>query len=170
MIGRFFFILSLVSCSGFSKDISRASKQVSSNSAGITAPRKISLDQAESIALQQAPVLGGAYFDTQAAKEVVREARSGLFPQVVGDVTAVGTNATNIRLGASGALNQPLILNRQSNGINISQLIFDFGRTLNLTAAAKFQALSKAQQQELVKEQVVFQVDRTYFNLLKDQE
>ncbi len=169
MIGRFFFVLSLVSCWGFAKDVNWPSKQVSSYSTRITAPRKISLDQAESIALRQAPVLGRAYFDTQAAKQVVREARSGLFPQVVGDVTAVGTNATNIRLGASGALNQPLILNRQSNGINISQLIFDFGRTLNLTAAAKFQALSKAQQQELVKAQVLLQVDRTYFNVLKAQ-
>jgi len=124
-MGRFFFVLSLVSCWGFAKDVNWPSRQVSSYSTGITAPRKISLDQAESIALQQVPVLGRAYFDTQAAKEVVREARSGLFPQVVGDVTAVGTNATNIRLGASGGLNQPLILNRQSNGINISQLIFD---------------------------------------------
>jgi outer membrane protein len=169
MIGRFFFVLSLVSSWGFAKDANWPSKQVRSYSTGITAPRKISLDQAESIALQQAPVLGRAYFDTQAAKEVVREARSGLFPQVAGDVTAVGTNATNIRLGASGALNQPLILNRQSDGINVAQLIFDFGRTLNLTAAAKFQALSKAQQQELVKAQVLLEVDRTYFNVLKAQ-
>jgi outer membrane protein len=169
MIGRFFFVLSLVSSWGFAKDANWPSKQLSSYSTGITAPRKISLDQAESIALQQAPVLGRAYFDTQAAKEVVREARSGLFPQVVGDVTAVGTNATNIRLGASGALNQPLILNRQSNGINVSQLIFDFGRTLNLTAAAEFEALSEAQQQELVKAQVLLEVDRTYFNVLKAQ-
>jgi outer membrane protein TolC len=96
MIGRFFFVLSLVSSWGFAKDANWPSKQLSSYSTGITGPRKISLDQAESIALQQAPVLGRAYFDTQAAKEVVREARSGLFPQVVGDVTAVGTNATNI--------------------------------------------------------------------------
>jgi outer membrane protein len=169
MIGRFFFVLSLVSCWGFAKDVNWTSKQVSSYSTRITAPRKISLDQAESMALRQAPVLGKAYFDSLAAKQVVGEARSGFFPQVVGDVTAVGTNATNIRLGASGALNQPLILNRQSNGINISQLIFDFGRTLNLTAAAKFQALSKAQQQELVKAQVLLRVDRTYFNVLKAQ-
>jgi outer membrane protein len=169
MLRTLFLVLSLVSCCGFAKDVNWPSKQVSSYSTRITAPRKISLDQAESIALRQAPVLGRAYFDTQGAKEVVREARSGLFPQVVGDVTAVGTNATNVRLGASGALNQPLILNRQSNGINISQLIFDFGRTLNLTAAAKFQALSKAQQQELVKAQVLLRVDRTYFNVLKAQ-
>jgi outer membrane protein len=162
-------VLSLVSCCGVAKDVNWPSKQESSYSTRITAPRKITLDKAESIALRQAPVLGRAYFDTQAAKQVVREARSGLFPQVVGVVTAVGTNATNIRLGASGALNQPLVLNRQSNGINISQLIFDFGRTLNLTAAATFQALSKAQQQELVKAQVLLQVDRTYFNVLKAQ-
>ena len=143
MLRTLFLVLSLVSCCGFAKDVNWPSKQVSSYSTRITAPRKISLDQAESIALQQAPVLGRAYFDTQAAKEVVREARSGLFPQVVGNVTAVGTNATNIRLGASGGLNQPLILNRQSNGINISQLIFDFGRTLNLTAAASFKPCRK---------------------------
>ena len=169
MIARFFFVLSLVSSWGFAKDANWPSKQLSSYSTGITAPRKITLDQAESIALQQAPVLGRAYFDTQAAKQVVREARAGLFPQVVGDVTAVGTNATNIRIGASGFLSNSIILNRQSNGINVSQLIFDFGRTLNLTAAAKFQALSEAQQQELVKAQVLLQVDRTYFNVLKAQ-
>src|SRR6201993_5468273 len=111
-------VLSLVSCCGVAKDVNWPSKQLSSYSTGITAPRKISLDQAESIALQQAPVLGRAYFDTQAAKQVVREARAGLFPQVVGDVTAVGTNATNIRIGASGFLSNSIILNRQSNGIN----------------------------------------------------
>jgi len=169
MIGRLFFVLSLVSSWGFAKDANWPSKQLSSYPAGITAPRKITLAQAESIALQRAPVLGRAYFDTQAAKQVVREARAGLFPQVVGDVTAVGTNATNIRIGASGFLSNSIILNRQSNGINISQLIFDFGRTLNLTAAAKFQALSEAQQQELVKAQVLLQVDRTYFGVLKAQ-
>jgi outer membrane protein len=169
MVARYFVVLSLVSCCGFAKDVNWPYKQVSSYSTGITAPRKITLDQAESIALRQAPVLGRAYFDTQAANQVVREARAGLFPQVVGDVTAVGTNATNIRLGASGGLNNPTILNRQSNGINLSQLIFDFGRTLNLTAAAKFQALSEAQQQELVKAQVLLMVDRTYFNVLKAQ-
>jgi outer membrane protein len=87
----------------------------------------------------------------------------------VGEVSAVGTSGTNIRIGASGGLNNPTILNRQSNGINISQLIFDFGRTLNLTAAAKFEALSQTQQAELAKAQVLLQVDRSYFDVLKAQ-
>src|SRR5271170_4263316 len=169
MLGRLFLVLSLVSCCGFTKDVKGLSKDVSSHSTGITAPRNITLEEAESIALQQAPVLGKSYFDSQAAKQVVGEARSGLFPQVVGDVSAVGTSQKNIRIGASGGLNNPTILDRQSNGINISQLIFDFGRTLNLTAAARFQALSEAQREELVKAQVLLQVDRSYFDVLKAQ-
>jgi outer membrane protein len=169
MIGRLFLILSLVSCCGLAKESNRHSKDLISYSTSGTTPKKLTLDQAESIAFRQTPVLGRASFDTQAAQQVIREARSGLFPQVVGDVTAVGTSGKNIRIGASGGLNNPTILNRQSNGINISQLIFDFGRTLNLTAAARFQALSEAQREELVKAQVLLQVDRSYFDVLKAQ-
>jgi outer membrane protein len=166
MIRRIFFVLSVVSCCGYSKATNQHPKELA---ASLKAPRNLTLEKAETIALQQAPALGRAYFDTQSAKQVVREARSGLFPQVVGDVIAVGTNATNIRIGASGGLNNPTILNRFSTGINITQLIFDFGRTLNLTAAAKFEALSEAQQEELLKAQVLLQVDRSYFNVLKAQ-
>jgi outer membrane protein len=169
MIGRLFLVLSLVSCCGLAKAFNRHSKDLIRYSTSVTPPQKITLNQAESIAFRQAPVLGRASFDTQAAQQVIREARSGLFPQVVGDVTAVGTSGKNIRIGASGGLNNPTILNRQSNGINISQLIFDFGRTLNLTAAARFQALSEAQREELVKAQVLLQVDRSYFDVLKAQ-
>ncbi|HSZ78914.1 MAG TPA: TolC family protein [Chthoniobacterales bacterium] len=167
MIGRLFLVLSLASCCGFAKEFNRHSKDLLSYSPGVTAPQRLTLDQAESIAFRQAPFLGRASFETQAAQQVIREARSGLFPQVIGDVSAVGTSRQNIRIGASGGLNNPTILNRQSNGINISQLIFDFGRTLNLTAAAKFQALSEAQQEELTKAQVLLQVDRSYFDVLK---
>ena len=96
MIGRFFFVLSLVSSWGFAKDANWPSKQLSSYPTGITAPRKISLDQAESIALQQAPVLGRAYFDTQAAKEVVREARSGLFPPALPSASILGNSRAHL--------------------------------------------------------------------------
>jgi outer membrane protein len=167
MIGKLFFVLSLVSCCGFAKELNKHSEGPSKSLTGLAVPQKITLDQAETIAFRQAPELGRAYYDTQAAQQVIREARSGLFPQVVGDVEAVGTSRTNIRIGASGGLNNPTILNRQSNGINITQLIFDFGRTINLTAAAKFRALSEAQREELVKAQVLLQVDRSYFDVLK---
>jgi outer membrane protein len=143
-------------------------------------PKRLSLKQAESIALRNAPVLGSAYFNAQAAKDVVKEARSQFFPQIEGDIEAVGTanairnafGGTNnqvpqIRLGASGGLNNSLILSRESQGFNIEQMIFDFGRTANLTAAAQFDALSQAQKAQLVRAQVVYRVDRAYLNVLK---
>jgi outer membrane protein TolC len=123
MIGRLFLVLSLASCCGFAKEFNRRPKDLLSYSPGVTAPQRLTLDQAESIAFRQAPVLGRASFETQAAQQVIRKARSGLFPQVIGDVSAVGTSGQNIRIGASGGLNNPTILNRQSNGINISQSI-----------------------------------------------
>ena len=145
-------------------------------------PKKLTLKQAESIALRTAPILASYYFNAQAAKDVVKEARSQFFPQIEGDIEAVGTanairNAfagTNnqvpqIRLGASGGLNNSLILSRESQGFNISQMIFDFGRTANLTAAAQFDALSQAQKAQLVRAQVIYRVDRAYLNILKAQ-
>jgi len=158
-----------------------ATKPVSSPSEITEGPPKtLTLKESESIALRHAPILGSAYFNAQAAKDVVKEVRSQFFPQIEGDITAVGTSnairnefgGTNntvpqIRIGASGTLNNPTVLSRESQGLNISQLIFDFGRTANLAAAARFDALSQAQRTELVRAQVVYRVDRAYLNVLK---
>jgi len=57
----------------------------------ISIPNSLTLSQAETIALQQAPSLAAANHNTQAAQQVLREARSQFFPQVFGDITAVGT-------------------------------------------------------------------------------
>jgi outer membrane protein len=143
-------------------------------------PKRLSLKEAESIALRKAPILASSYFNAQAAKDVVKEVRSQFFPQIQGDIEAVGTaNAIRnafggnnnvvpeIRLGASGGLNNSLILSRESQGFNITQMIFDFGRTANLTAAAQLDALSQAQKTQLVRAQVVYRVDRAYLNVLK---
>jgi outer membrane protein len=143
-------------------------------------PKKLFLKQAESIALRKAPILASSYFNAQAAKDVVKEVRSQFFPQIQGDIEAVGTanairnafGGTNnvvpeIRLGASGGLNNSLILSRESQGFNITQMIFDFGRTANLAAAAQFDALSQAQRTQLVRAEVIYRVDRAYLNVLK---
>jgi outer membrane protein len=148
----------------------------------ISIPDRLTLNQAESIALQQAPSVAAADYNTQAAQQVVREVRSQFFPQVFGDITAVGTGngienafggsqraTRTIRLGATAGLSASTLLNHESNGININQLIFDFGRTPNLTAASKFEAMSDAQREQLAKEQVLWQTDAAYFDVLKAQ-
>lgn len=146
-------------------------------------PHQLSLAQAESLALRRAPALGTAYFNAQAANQVVREVRSRFFPQITGNIDAVGTGnaiqnafsgtshpaSRNIRIGATGGLNNPTVLSRESNGLNASQLLFDFGRTSNLTAASQFRALSEAQRAQLTRAQVVLRVDQAYLNALRAQ-
>jgi len=64
-------------------------------------------------------------------------------------------------------LNDPTVLSRESNGINVTQLVTDFGRTANLVAASRFSALSQAQQIDLVRAQVLLLVDEAYFRALE---
>jgi hydrophobic/amphiphilic exporter-1 (mainly G- bacteria), HAE1 family len=147
----------------------------------------LDLKTAESLALRHAPEIAKEYFRARAAREVVTQTRSAFFPQITGDMAAVGTgddissvfggspvtntkpatNALSTRLGATGGLNDPTVLSRESNGLNLSQLITDFGRTANLVAASRFTALSQEEQIELARAQVLLLVDEAYFGALE---
>jgi len=137
---------------------------------------QLDLANAEAIALRQSPTVYAAQYKALAAKQVVREVRSAFYPQITAEFSAVATGDdiarrlgwntfTNqdTRIGASGGLNNPTILSRQSNGILFSQLLTDFGRTWNLTAASKSMALSEAQKSMLARAKVMLLVDRAYF-------
>lgn len=145
------------------------------------APQTLNLATAESLALRYAPKISAAYFTAEASKEQVFEARSALFPQITGIASAVGTGSeignvfgannnttlpNNDRIGASGGLNDPSVFSRESNGVIMSQLITDFGRTPNLISAAKYQSLSQQEKTRLARAQVILLVDETYFTIL----
>lgn len=137
---------------------------------------QLDLAQAESIALKQSPTVFAAQYKALAAKQVVRQVKSAFYPQITAEFTAVTTgndfanffglhplSNQDTRIGASGGLNNPTVLSRQANGILFSQLITDFGRTWNLTAASKNMALSEAQKSTLARAKVMLLVDRAYF-------
>jgi len=140
------------------------------------AVEQLDLAEAEAIALRQSPTVNAAQFKALAAQQVVREVRSAFFPQITGESSNVATGDdiarrlgfntfTNqdTRIAASGGLNNPTVLSRQANGILLSQLITDFGRTWDLTAAQKSIALSEAQRSMLARAKVTLLVDRAYF-------
>jgi outer membrane protein len=142
----------------------------------VPAPVQLDLQTAEQIALRQSPTISEAQFKALAAKQVVRQTRSAFFPQISAEFTGVATGdaiaeqfgwnkITNqdTRLGATGGLNNPTILSRESNGILLSQLLTDFGRTWNLTEASKSLALSEAQHSALARARVLLLVDQGYF-------
>ena len=120
------------------------------------------------MALRNHPQVAEANYRALAAKEVVKETRSGYFPTANLYATAVGADAGDTRILAGG-LNNPSVFDRAAGGVAVNQLITDFGRTANLTASSKFQAQAASQNVNVTREQVLLQVDAGYFGALQAQ-
>jgi len=125
----------------------------------------LALGEAQALALKNHPQIAAANYLALAAQEVVKETRSGYFPTINLYGTAVGANQEGTRILAGG-LNNPSIYDRAAGGLQVSQLVTDFGRTANLTASSKLQAQAQNQNLELTREQVLLQVDGSYFSAL----
>ncbi len=102
------------------------------------APALLTLADAQKIALQNHPQIAAANYRALAAQEVEKETRAGYYPNANLYANAVGANEEGTRIMAGG-LNNPSVYDRDAGGLEVSQLITDFGRTANLTASSKFQ-------------------------------
>jgi outer membrane protein len=126
------------------------------------------LREAEAYALANHPKIAAARITADSVREQITEARSQFFPQIYfqSDTAYAPPGA---RLAASGGLNNPTVFSRQSDGATLSQLLYDFGQTFNLTEAAHFRADAAADRLQTARATVVLQVDRAYFDLLRAQ-
>lgn len=129
--------------------------------------QKLTLAQAEAIALSNHPQISSFRYNALAANEATREAKSAYYPTAIGSLTGAGAD-DNSRI-AAGGLNNPVILNRYSNGVAIGQLITDFGRTKNLVASSRFRAQAAQANVQTARQDVLLQVDRAYYDVLKAQ-
>jgi len=129
-------------------------------------PQRLTLEQAHAIALRNHPGIVGADYRALAAGEVYREVRAGLLPQISLFGSFARAESANTRILAGG-LNNPSVYNRAAFGTGASQLITDFGRTTNLAASAKLQASAENQNAQATREQVLLQVDRSFFGVLQ---
>jgi outer membrane protein len=127
--------------------------------------QKLSLGDAEALALRNHPLLQAATFDARAADEVTREVKSAYYPTAIGSLTGAAA-LPNSRI-AAGFLNDPNILNRYSNGLEVNQLITDFGRTSNLVASSRLGAQAAAQTAHQTEQGVLLAVNRAYFGVLR---
>jgi outer membrane protein len=130
--------------------------------------KPLSLKEAQEIAIKNHPKITAAELIALASKQAVRESRSRFFPTVSADATAVDATANNTRI-AAGGLNNPLILTRNAEGINIAQLITDFGRTANLTASSKLHARAEEQNALATRADILLALNAAYFNALQAQ-
>ena len=136
-------------------------------SAFAQAPRKLTLQEAEALAVQQHPQIAGAHLQTQAAGQVIRETRSAYYPQLSASATAVGA-LDNSRI-AAGFLNAPNVLNRAAAGVALQQLVTDFGRTSHLVESSKLHEQSQESGEITARASVLLDVDRAYFRALRAQ-
>jgi outer membrane protein len=130
-------------------------------------PQSLTLAQADAIALQNRPRLRASVYAAQAAAQVTREVRSSYFPTVQGNATGAAAE-TNTRI-AAGALNNPSVYDRYANGLVVSQLITDFGRTHNLSKSASLSAQAQQQDSNATRASVLLEVNEAYYRVLQTQ-
>lgn len=132
---------------------------------GAQEPKRLTLTEAEAIALRNHPRVAAARLAADAAGESVNQAKAALRPFVAANVA--GSVAENdSRWGASGLLNASSLFSRTATGINITQTLFDFGRTRSLTAAARSRALAQTQNAAAVRQEVILRVREAYYRAL----
>jgi len=132
-----------------------------------SADEPLTRQQAEQIALKNNPRISVAALIALAQKQVVRETRSYELPSLYGNATGVGAEEAS-RL-SSGALSASRLLNHVGAGVELSQLITDFGRTHNLVASSSLQAKAAEQNAEATREDIVFATDLAFYNALEAQ-
>ena len=130
---------------------------------------ELTLQQAHETALRNHPRISVADLRALAAHQVTREAQSAYFPNLLGNVVAVGTARDNTRLAAIGGLNNPAIFERNAEGLVLSQLITDFGRTANLSGSAKLRAQAEENNAQATREQILLEVDAVFYSALEAQ-
>ena len=127
----------------------------------------LTLSQAEALAIKNNPQISVARLIALASQQVVREARSDLWPTATGDLTGVDSQAGS-RLTA-GMLNNPVIYERAAAGVMVTQLITDFGRTTNLVSSANYAAKAENQNAVATKQQILLAVNKAFYGALQTQ-
>jgi outer membrane protein len=123
--------------------------------------------QAEQLALKNNPQISVAALLALAQKQAVRVTRSALFPTLNGAVT--GVDAEEATRLSTGSLSASRLLYHVGAGVELDQLITDFGRTHNLIASSSLQAKASDQQSQATRQDIVLATDIAFYNALEAQ-
>jgi outer membrane protein len=133
--------------------------------AALPEPERLSLDEAEALALRQNPAVTAARLLAGAEAELPKQARSTYQPQLSGALTAVDASDGS-RIGAGGLTN-PVLWDHSGGGLGATLLLTDFGRTPHLVAAASRRAEAGSHGADEVRAQVRLEVRRAYAGVLR---
>lgn len=131
-------------------------------------PTLLTRQEAEKMALANNPRIHISQLIAKVQHQAVREHRADELPTLNGNVTAVEANDGS-RI-SSGAITASRLLEHAGAGIQVSQLITDFGRTPNLVASAKLQEKARLADAEASREDIVLATDQVFYAVIEDQE
>jgi outer membrane protein len=131
-------------------------------------PTLLTRQEAEKIALANNPRIHISQLIARIQHQVVRERRANELPDLSGNITAAAANDGS-RI-SSGTLVVSRLAEHAGIGVQLGQLITDFGRTPNLIASAKLQEKARLADAEASREDIVLATDQVFYAVIEDQE
>lgn len=128
---------------------------------------RLSRSDAEQLAIKNNPRISVGKLLALAQHQVYRETRAAELPNFNGVVTAADANEGS-RITA-GYLTASRLLEHAGAGVTLSQLITDFGRTMNLVSSAKLQEKAQQANAQATQEDIVLAIDEAFYNALQAQ-
>lgn len=130
-------------------------------------PVRLNRAQAEQLALKNNPRISVGRLLALAQHQIYRETRAGELPTFNAALTAVDANEGS-RIG-SGALTASRLLEHAGAGVTLSQLLTDFGRTVNLVSSAKLREKAENANALATTEDIILATDQAFYNALQAQ-
>jgi outer membrane protein len=127
-------------------------------------PRRLTLAEAEQMAIRNHPRIASATLLAEAAKSAITEVRSALYPALSGNFTSVAAQHSSTL--AAGTVQTSSLYSRVAAGVTLTQLITDFGRTSELGESARLRAAAQQQITGSTRASVLIEVDQAYYAAL----
>jgi outer membrane protein len=128
---------------------------------------RLTLSDAEKMAIKNNPRVSVARLLAMAQHQVMRETRSAELPTANAAITAVqAEDASRI---SAGSLTSSRLFTHAGAGGGFTQLITDFGKTSNLVAASKIQEKAQNANALATTEDIVIATDQAFFDALQAQ-
>jgi outer membrane protein len=125
----------------------------------------LNLERGIEIALKMQPAIISAMNTANASRSRIGQAKSNYYPQI--DWTSDASRTSVGKRSSLGFETRSVIYNSYFTGVNLNQIIYDFGKT---AAQVKIQGLnynSSLSDLEDVSEQIIFNVKQAYYGVLQ---
>ena len=134
------------------------------------AGRALSLDEAVAIGLAGQPTIQARLFDYAAARHRVTQSLAPMLPQLTGTSSASRISQTTLSTSPQTGITTPVKIDRQLNDtflaqVSLSQLLFDFGKTLASSEAARKLASVALENVELQRQLIALAIREAYTNM-----